>query len=151
MIFSIRFSIEGFVKKVLFLNSFRTPDRSYFFLNLLRALSIFSFSATAGETLSGDQIKSLFDNKTFEIHNLEKGKKLQGYAASDGSFMVYIPWKDKTSKRKWWVEGDKHCTSHPKRGDTCKVIKKHAEGEYHGYVNGTHTRTLTNFRDGNQL
>jgi len=30
-IFFIRFLTEGLVKNVRFLNSFRTPDRSYFF------------------------------------------------------------------------------------------------------------------------
>ena len=40
----ILFFTDGFVKKVLFLNSFSTPDRSYFFLNRLIALSIGSFS-----------------------------------------------------------------------------------------------------------
>jgi hypothetical protein len=42
--FFIRFLMEGFVKKVLFLNSFNTPERSYFFLNRFIARSIGSFS-----------------------------------------------------------------------------------------------------------
>ncbi len=42
----IRFFTEGFVKYALFLNSFKTPDRSYFFLNRLIARSIGSFSET---------------------------------------------------------------------------------------------------------
>lgn len=36
--------MEGFTKKVLFLNSFNTPDLSYFFLNRFNALSMFSLS-----------------------------------------------------------------------------------------------------------
>jgi len=40
----IRFFTDGFVKNVRFLNSFRIPERSYFFLNRLIALSIGSFS-----------------------------------------------------------------------------------------------------------
>jgi len=35
LIFSIRFLTEGFTKNVRFLYSFRTPDLSYFFLNVL--------------------------------------------------------------------------------------------------------------------
>ena len=44
--FSIRFFTEGFTKNVRFLNSLRTPDLSYFFLKLLKALSMDSFSPT---------------------------------------------------------------------------------------------------------
>jgi len=44
LILSIRFLTEGLTKKVLFLNSLRIPDLSYFFLNLLNALSIDSLS-----------------------------------------------------------------------------------------------------------
>jgi len=42
----IRFFTEGFVKNVRFLNSFRTPERSYFFLKRLIARSMDSFSLT---------------------------------------------------------------------------------------------------------
>jgi len=34
--FFIRFFTDGLVKNVRFLNSFNTPDRSYFFLNVLK-------------------------------------------------------------------------------------------------------------------
>lgn len=42
--FSCLFFIEGLTKNVRFLYSFNIPDLSYFFLNLLRALSIDSLS-----------------------------------------------------------------------------------------------------------
>lgn len=42
--FFIRFSVDGLVKYVRFLNSFKTPERSYFFLKRRMALSIDSFS-----------------------------------------------------------------------------------------------------------
>ena len=105
----------------------------------------------ANEELSADEIKTLFTNKTFDIHNVDKNKNLNGYDSESGSHLVYIPWKDKTSKRKWWIEGNKHCTSHPKRGDNCKVIKHIGDGVYHGISDGEHTHTLSNFREGNQL
>ena len=44
--FFILFFTDGFVKYARFLNSFRTPDRSYFFLNRFSARSIGSFSDT---------------------------------------------------------------------------------------------------------
>lgn len=45
-IFSILFLMDGLTKNVLFLYSLRIPERSYFFLKRLRALSIDSFSPT---------------------------------------------------------------------------------------------------------
>jgi hypothetical protein len=42
----MRFFTDGFVKNVRFLNSFRTPERSYFFLKRLIARSMDSFSLT---------------------------------------------------------------------------------------------------------
>ena len=56
----------------------------------------------ASEELTADEIKALFSNKTFDIHNVVKDKRLQAYDSADGKHIVYIPWKDKTSKRKWW-------------------------------------------------
>ena len=112
---------------------------------------LLSSPVIAGEALSADDIKTLFTNKTFDIHNVAKDKNLKGYDSDDGKHLVYIPWKDKTSERKWWIEGNKHCTSHPKRGDNCKLIKPVGDGVYHGISNGEHTHTLSNFRDGNQL
>lgn len=118
-------------------------------LLLFAALSV--NAANADEFLTADQIKSLFTNKTFDIHNVVKDKRLQGYDDGNGDHYVYIPWKDKTSKRKWWIEGNKHCTSHPKRGDSCKQMKDMGDGSYKGITNGEHTHTLNNFRDGNQI
>lgn len=107
--------------------------------------------ALAEKELNADEIKALFTNKTFDIRNETKGKDLRGYDSEDGTHLVYIPWKDKISKRKWWVEDAKHCTSHPKRGDNCKVMKDMGDGVYHGISDGKHTHTLSNFRDGKHL
>ena len=119
---------------------------------LLLIASVFLVSpAFAVDELTADEIKALFSDKTFDIHNVEKDKRLMGYDSADGKHLVYIPWKDKTSKRKWWIEGNMHCTSHPKRGDNCKKMKHVGDGVYHGFSDGKHTHTLSNFRDGNQL
>lgn len=112
---------------------------------------LFSSAAMANEPLNADDVTSLFTNKTFDIHNVVTDKNLKGFDGADGQHLVYIPWKDKTSKRKWWLEGNKHCTSHPKRGDSCKYIIDIGEGVYHGKTDGKHTHTLSDFRDGNQL
>lgn len=105
----------------------------------------------ASQELNADEVKALFSNKTFDIVNVEKNKELKGYDSEDGRHFVYIPWKNKVSKRKWLMDGNMHCTSHPKRGDICKVIKPVGDGVYHGYSDGKHTHTLSNFQEGNQL
>ena len=120
-------------------------------LLVLFASVCISSAVSAQDYLNSDQIKAVFSNKTFDILNVEKGVKLKGYDDEDGSHLVYIPKKDKISKRKWWVENDMHCTSHPKRGDNCKKMKDMGDGVYHGFSDGKHTHTLSNFRDGNQL
>ena len=111
----------------------------------------FTSVANASEYLTADQVKTLFTNKTFDVHNVAKGKDLHGYDNANGEHLIYIPWKDKISERKWWIDGNKHCTSHPKRGDSCKDMKDMGDGTYHGYTDGEHSHTLSNFRDGNQL
>ena len=117
----------------------------------LLCIMLFANVANADEFLTADQIKSLFTNKTFDIHNVVKDKRLQGYDDENGNHYVYIPWKDKTSPRKWWIEGNTHCTSHPRRGDSCKQMKDMGDGNYKGFTNGEHTHTLSNFRAGNQI
>jgi hypothetical protein len=112
---------------------------------------LLSGAAMASEPLSADDVKALFTNKTFDIHNVDKDKKLKGFDSAGGDHLDYISYKDKTSKRKWWLEGNKHCTSHPKLHDNCKNIINIGKGVYHGITKGKHTHILSNFREGNQL
>jgi hypothetical protein len=121
-----------------------------------KLLPLITFSLMAGvshadEYLTADQIKALITNKTFDVHNVVKDKHLNVYDDKNGNHYVYIPWKDKTKTREWWIEDNKHCTSHPKRGNSCKLLKDMGDGNYKGITNGEHTHTLSNFRDGNQL
>ena len=114
-----------------------------------------STTVYAGKLLTGDEIRELFSNKTCDIENVkvlhQDQKHLQAYTAADGSRLLYIPWKNKTSESKWWVDGDKYCVSSPKKGDYCKEIMDAGNGVYHGLDNGRQVRTFSNFRDGNQL
>jgi len=126
-------------------------------INLIAAATLMSISihSYAGDTLTGDQIKELFSNKTCDIEkvdtNNKKKKYLKAFTAADGSRLLYIPWKDKTSERKWWIEDNKYCGSHPKRGDYCRDIVDAGNGAYHALNKGEHLRTFSNFSDGNQL
>ena len=116
----------------------------------LSTLMLFN-TVFADEFLTGDEIKALVTNKTWDVHNVAKGKDLKGYDNAEGQHYIYVPWKDKTFERRWWVEDNMHCTSHPKRGDNCKKMKKVSEGVYHGISDGEHTHTLSNFKDGKHI
>ena len=122
-------------------------------------LAVFTFSGYAQNALEIakklDATLGKVKDKTVDIEKTDtdnkKKKYLSAYTASDGSRILFIPWKDKKSERKWWVDGDKYCGSHPKRGDYCRDIVDAGDGTYHGLDNGKHLRTFSNFRDGNQL
>ena len=116
-------------------------------------LSLMSFLSIAGEKLTGDQIKALFSERTYDIEKVgvNKNYHLSAYTSFNGKYIVYIPWKDKQSKRKWWVEGNMFCANHPKRDDFCLEIMLVSDGVYHSLESGKHRSTLSNFRDGNQL
>ena len=109
---------------------------------------LFASTVTGGEFLAADDVKALFTNKTFDINVVARDMNLQGYDSAEGEHLVYVPGKDKTVKRTWWQEGNKHCVGHPKYGDKCKLIKPVGNGVYHGITDGKHTHTLSNFREG---
>ncbi|MGB0722660.1 MAG: hypothetical protein ACPGU7_09715 [Gammaproteobacteria bacterium] len=111
----------------------------------------FAGLAQAEQKMTGDQIKATFTDKTMDIHNLETGKHLPIYEAADGTHYVHIPWKNKTSKRQWSVEGDTWCTVHPKKGKTCREIYDMGHGTYNAKVDGEVVRIITNLRDGRDL
>ncbi len=107
----------------------------------------------ADEFLTGTQIKELFSDRTYDIEKIGKNSKnhLKSYTGAEGLRLVYIPWKSKISKRKWWVEENKFCGSHPKKGDFCREIKVVGNGTYHSFTAGVHQSTLRNFREGKHL
>jgi len=118
---------------------------------LLIALTGFLFANTAFADgfLSEDEIKTLFTNNSWDVRNEVKGRDFYGFANDEGEHFIHNPRKEKTYRtRKWWTEGATHCTSHPKRGDNCKKMKKMGDGVYHGISDGEHTHTLSNFRAG---
>jgi len=118
---------------------------------LLMVLSGFMLinTAIADDFLTEDEIITLFTNNSFDIYNEVKGKERKGFDNDKGEHFIHNPKKNKTYRvRKWWTEGATHCTSHRKRGDNCKKMKKMGGGVYHGITDGEHTHTLSNFRPG---
>jgi hypothetical protein len=111
-------------------------------------LLLLSGAALADVALNADDVKALFSNKTFDVTVVARDIKLQAYDRDDGIHTVYLPWKDKTAERRWWVDGNRYCTSHPRYGDRCKQIEPAGNGVYHGLTEGEHTHIFSNFRDG---
>ena len=110
--------------------------------------------AMAADPMTGEEIKAALSGKTCDIEKVDVDKKkkkfLAAYYDESGKRLVHIPWKEKISKRKWWVDGDKLCGNHPKKNDYCRTVKS-VEGGYHLFDDGKHLRIFTNCRDGNHL
>ena len=117
----------------------------------ISALLLFSTSLYADNSLDEKQIKELFTNKTFTVHNVKKDRTMKGYDEENGKHFIYLANKGKLFERTWWIEDNKHCTSNAKRGDSCKVIVDMGAGVFHGYTDGKHTHTLSDFEEGNHL
>ena len=117
---------------------------------LILLLAFFTVGlANADEFLTEAEIKALFTNQSWIVRNEAKDKEFKGFANADGEHFIHNMQKDKTyPTRKWWTDGATHCTSHPKRGDNCKKMKKMGDGVYHGISDGEHTHTLRNFHPG---
>jgi hypothetical protein len=113
-------------------------------LALALGMSVVALPVAAGEKMTGDQLKEFFSDKTCDIELLDRDKMVTAYTSADGKRIVYIPWKDKTSKRKWWIEGDRFCATHPKTGDYCRDMIPMGDGVIHSYDEGKHQRTLKN-------
>ena len=114
-------------------------------------LLLFSTSIYAENSLTEEQVKDLFTNKTFTVHNVKKNKTMKGYDDENGKHLIYIPKKDKLFERTWWIDSNKHCTSNPKRGDSCKTIVDMGNGVFNGYTDEQHTHTLSDFKEGKHL
>ena len=84
--------------------------------------------------------------------NSKKKRYFKTYTAEDGTRIMYLPWKKKQYQtRKWWVENDQFCSTHPKLKRFCRDIIDAGNGEYHMNSEGEHLRTMTNFRPGKDL
>jgi len=113
------------------------------------AVAMISFSSvSAAEYMTGSQLKEAYENKTFDIRNLEIGKDLKAYNDGNGFLHIRVPWKNKVFKRKWWIKNNQSCNTNPKEGVLCRDIKDMGNGIHHGFLNGKHDRILSNIREG---
>ncbi|OOZ41037.1 hypothetical protein BOW53_05845 [Solemya pervernicosa gill symbiont] len=110
--------------------------------------------AQAGDSLSGDEIKTLFTDKTFDGVNHNSGSCFKNYASPKGACLVhYLSGKKsgETVEIAWKVKGDMHCCV--KKGkNICGTITNEGNGVYHKILeNGVHLQTYSNVNEGNQL
>lgn len=110
---------------------------------------LLSNNSFAEQELSGAEIKALLNDVTFMMENHLKGGQGWGYTNSDGTY-IKKKRSGKKKKQSWNVdELGRFC----KRGKrlNCGKLYKAGEDEYHWYMNGEHTHTLSHFQKGNQL
>ena len=106
----------------------------------------------AEEKLSGEQIKQLYSDKTFEGHSIEREKSYRAYSSVDGTLKVLTP-KGKSKTRYWWVDDqDRHCVSKKKGAEgKCAEVFSIGYGIYKKIRDGEYVHSMKNFVDGNQL
>ena len=105
-----------------------------------------SFSAFAGDFLTGEQIKAALSGKTAQWEHLFKSKSGKSYFAEGGTLIGVT----NGSKREgtWHVDGDKLCVSWA----SCLTIESDGEGGFYKVKGGSkqvvHYKALS---DGNTL
>jgi len=103
----------------------------------------------AEKQLTGDEVKTLFSDMSWDGVNELKEKEFKAYASPEGRHMVRLS-SGKEKRGKWFVdEHTRHCVerTHLK----CGNIFDMGSGVYHKKMNGVHTHTLSNFQKGNQF
>lgn len=122
--------------------------------NTIEPKSEMAALADSESLMSGEQLKALFSDKTCDIELLDASRQdrrfIKAYTAADGSRSLYWPWSNKIVHRKWWVEDDKYCGSHP-RSDYCRPMIDAGGGVYYGIKDGERFRKFSNCRRGDQL
>lgn len=123
-------------------------------LMLISLLVILGMPLEAGESLTGEEIKQLFYNKTFEGIHLKNGWTFRNHAAPDGRCEVlFIGGKraGQTRTYRWFVKDNMHCCDTGRR-HICGTITDEGNGVYHKHRNGKkHIQTFMNFVSGPQL
>lgn len=111
-----------------------------------------SGAVSAEEILNGDQVKTLFSNKTFDGQDVIKDRKYRVYSSTNAT--MKIVYSRGVTKTRYWLIDDKgrHCVSKEegKKGK-CSVVIGIGGGVYKKITNDKHSHTMKNYVDGNQL
>lgn len=104
-------------------------------------------TALAEQTLTQNEVRSLFTDKTFDGINTKAGRAFTIYFAPDGG--IAITYADgKTNTGTWNVTDDgQHCVSL----SGCSYVVDKGDGTYHKIRDGVQTHLLKNARAGKQL
>lgn len=118
-------------------------------LLLLQTTALF-----AGDTLTAEEIETLFTNKTFEGVHLKNGWTFKNYASTDGSCKVLFLTGKKsgqTRSYRWFVKENMHCCDTGRR-HICGTITDEGDGVYFKHRDGKkHIQTFMNFVEGKQI
>lgn len=108
-----------------------------------------SQAVMAGQTLSAEAAQALFADKTFNGRNEVKDREFMVYSAADGTHTLKKS-NGKIKEAAWRINDEgHHCVAFSK--ERCSVVTEQGDGKYYKITNGTHTHTLWNFTDGNNL
>ena len=108
-----------------------------------------SGSVSAEQQLSGAEIKMLFNDVTFVMENHLKGGQGWGYTKGDGTY-IKKKGNGKIRTESWFVDEKGRFCKRGKRLRCGKIIKISTD-EYHWYMNGEHTHSMSSFQKGNHL
>lgn len=107
-------------------------------------------------TLTGDEIRRQFSNKTLRGTHHRRGYTFHSYWDADGTFRSYQGGSKTPRNGRWWLEGgDQICIEWQDTGERfCRNIVVDDEGNYHKELikgNGRHIRLVSyhSFVDGN--
>ena len=103
----------------------------------------------AGEKLSHEQAVALFTNVTFDGHNEKKGKDFKVFSSASGDHEL-LKGNGKRKNASWRINDDgQHCVTFKR--ESCTDVISVGDGVYHKMKGDTHTHTLKNFTEGNNL
>ena len=99
--------------------------------------------------LTPEEIRTLFENKTYVLISMKSGKELLVYSAHDQCTMRYVT-GTRLKTQQWYIKGNQHCCVN-KAKEMCGEIFPKANGVYHKIDKGRLTHIMKDFREGNQL
>lgn len=130
------------------------PQKGLYHLFILPLLLVQASVPFAGETLSRDEVETLFTDKTFEGIHLNNGWTFKNYAGKDGRCKVLFLTGKKsgqTRSYRWFVKENMHFCDTGRR-HICGTITDEGDGVYFKHRNGKkHIQTFMNFVEGKQI
>lgn len=113
------------------------------------ALSIYASATWSDEIITGEALKRLHVDKTWDMAHVKSGPGLI-YFAPDG--VVTLIRKGKTSVGKWWISDSGEMRCHDFGKPSCRIYKSVGDGKYASFrESGEKEVDIYKIMDGNQL